>query len=122
MREFVKEWTSQHLDLAFSSGQNHLGQLTGNDAVGAVTILHERTRRVDPLGVGVPVKTIHNVLAGRYRHTQLRIADALLAAAHLPEALRDGRVNIVPNPNASSVERASCCGGSLTGSPGLPKA
>lgn len=132
LQEFVEAWTRGHEDLAArvsvdgrrigggSARRNALGQLAGNEAVGAITILHERTRRMDPRQQGIPKRTIRNVLTVRYQRTELRIADALLAAAHRVDAFHDGTVSVVPNPLATAAARATCCGGSLNGS-GAPQ-
>lgn len=130
LRLFVDHWTTTHQDIsahvspdgrrtgAGLSRRNELGQLAGNETVGAITILHERTVRMDPRKRGIPKRTIRNVLTARYQRTELRIADALLAAAHRIDAFHDGTVTVVPNPLASAADRASCCGGSMTGGMG----
>lgn len=60
---------------------------------------------------GIPERTITNVVRGRGRTTELRIADALVMALGHPEAFHDGTLEI----RASSRAKAPCCG-SLNGS------
>lgn len=73
---------------------------------------------------GVPEGTIEKLLhrdrrtgelAPRTRTTELRIADPIVAAIGCIHAFHDGTLDIKPNPQASPADRASCCGGSLTG-------
>lgn len=113
MQGWVDRWDSTHDPSSGTTGRG------GDQDVRAVTILSERTGLLAELaggGVPVPKKTIENVLAGRSRHTELRIADALVAAVEQPEAFHDGTLRILPNPNAAPAVRATCCGGSsLTG-------
>jgi hypothetical protein len=131
VREWVDRWDRDHPDLIGSSTsvaghriggggserrRNALGQLSGNGAVGAVTILHERTAQVDYYERGVPKKAIRDMLAGRTGGlTELRTADLLVSAIERPDAFQDGTLPVVPNPAASASARADCCGGSLTG-------
>jgi hypothetical protein len=92
------------------------GQLVGNRTVGAVTILHERTRQVDPRERGVSKRQIRAMLSQRAgAYTELRTADLIVAAVERPDAFHDGSLPVVPNPAASAPARASCCSGSLTG-------
>lgn len=121
--EWIGRWERDHPDLATGTSrrgagrrQNELGQLNGNDAVGAVTILHERTVLLDPAGRGVPRPSIENVVYSRWRTTELRTADLLVAAVERPEAFWDGSLAVIPNPNASASAQRECCGGSLNGS------
>lgn len=68
---------------------------------------------------GLPKDTVQNVVAARYRTTELRVADPIVTAIGRPEAFHDGTLEIMPNPNAPAAARAACCGGSsdsLTGS------
>ncbi len=65
---------------------------------------------------GIPKSTIEQVAKGRYRTTELRVADALVAAIGHPEAFYDGTLEIRP---ATKRARCGCCGGSsLNGSLG----
>lgn len=89
--------------------------LAGGSRSRSTAWLAEATRRQDPLGVGIPEATIENVVSARFRTTELRIADALVAAIGRPEAFHDGTLEVRPNPTASREARAACCGGSLTG-------
>jgi hypothetical protein len=64
---------------------------------------------------GIPERTIKNVVNGAYHTTELRIADALVAAVGCPEAFYDGTLEVSPNPLADRKARAACrtcCGGS----------
>lgn len=109
----MDRWDSTHDPSSGTTGRG------GDQTVGAVRILSERTALLAeqvPEGLPVPTKTIENVLAGRHRLTELRIADALVAAVEQPEAFHDGTLRILPNPNAAPAVRASCCGSSLNGS------
>jgi hypothetical protein len=130
LQDWCDRWDRDHPDLAAGkkkngrriggggseTRRNALGQLAGNGAVGALTILHERTVRADPDGRGVSKDTIRSLLAKRTAaFTELRTADLLVAAIQSPELLYDGTLQIEPNPAARAEARASCCGGSLTG-------
>lgn len=44
-------------------------------------------------------RQIRRALDGQQQWVTLRIADALCTGAGIPEALRDGTINIVPNPS-----------------------
>lgn len=130
--QWIGRWERDHPDLATglsgkqgqgSSGRrNELGQLNGNEAVGAVAILHERTRLLDrdaetgEPGVGVSKQSIRSVVVSRWRTTELRTADLLVAAAECPEVFHDGSLAVIPNPRASADAQRACCGGSLNGS------
>lgn len=48
--------------------------------------------------------------ARRYPRTELRVADALLAAIERPDLLRE--LPVEPNPMATATARAECCSGS----------
>lgn len=88
------------------------------DPLGAVEWLALKTREQDPTGRGIPEGTIQNIVSGgRYKHTELRVADPLIAAINMPEAFHGNPpvLPILPNPSASKEARASCCGGALTG-------
>ena len=61
---------------------------------------------------GIPKKTVQNVMRGRAITTELRVADALIAAIGCPEALHDGTLEILPNTNATKKAQATCCSGS----------
>lgn len=120
---WISRWERDHPDLArrksgrqSPSRRNRKGHLAGNQTVAAITILQERTQLADPAGVGVPKPTIEGVVYKRWRMTELRTADMLVAAIERPEAFYDGTLEIVPNPNASREARDACCGGSLNGS------
>lgn len=57
--------------------------------------------------------TISNLIGRpRNRTTELRVADALVAAIGHPEVFHDSTLTIRQNPY---VKRRSCCSGSLTG-------
>lgn len=81
--------------------------------------LAQRTREMDPQGVGVTADTIRKL--PERRHTEYRIADAVVTAAGRPMAFYDGTIGVltdgqvssgvVPNPRAPVTERARCCGG-----------
>lgn len=81
--------------------------------LGAVPWLAAETRRMDG-GAGVSESTIEKVKMGRYKTTELRIADPLVMAMDRPDALHDGTLTIRPNPLAPPDVRARCCGGSTT--------
>lgn len=122
MQEWVDKWDRDHPDLASRSQRGEAkgrGRQNGrrSGAVGAMTILHERTALTDPLGRGVPKETIRALLAKGRRspYTELRTADLLVAAIERPEVFHDGTLAVEPNPSASVEARASCCGGSLNG-------
>lgn len=65
---------------------------------------------------GVPEGTIQNVIAsgGRYRHTELRVADPLVQAIGRVDVFHSEPpgLPILPNPLASSEARSACCAGS----------
>lgn len=119
---WVKKWERDHPDLATGEAgkqregagarRNERGQLCGNEAVGAVVILHERTQLLDPDGEGVPETTIRSVLKSRWQTTELRTADMLVQAIERADLFHDGTLTVIPNPNASREARAECCGGS----------
>lgn len=131
VQEWVDRWDRDHPELAAAKRQangrriggggseahrNERGHLTGNGALGALTVLHERTVMSDPTERGVSKDTIRHVLRHRRStYTELRTADLLISAIQRPEVFHDGTLPIVPNPAATSEARASCCGGSLTG-------
>ena len=60
----------------------------------------------------VPEATIQNIIDRRYRMTEFRTADRLIAALDVPQAWCDGTIQVFPNPSASASARAECCGGS----------
>lgn len=71
---------------------------------------------------GIPIGTIANLTSkrkdgsgrlGRNPMTELRTADALVAALGHPESFHDGTLPIMVNPNANEARRAECrrCGG-----------
>jgi hypothetical protein len=66
------------------------------------------------LETGIPERTIKNVVKGAYRTTELRIADALVAAIGRPEVFHDGTLSPFENPLADKETKArgECCGGS----------
>lgn len=119
---WVKRWERDHPDLASSdsgrqgSRRNSMGHLRGNQAVAALTILEERTRLIDPEEVGIPRPTLESIVVGRWRTTELRTADMLVAAIEEPHVFHDGTLTVIPNPNASREARDACCGGSMNGS------
>lgn len=76
--------------------------------MGAVAWLVQETRRRSP--PGIPEATIEGVIGRRHRTTELRIADALVAAIDAPQAWHDGTLKVRPNPRATPERRASCCG------------
>lgn len=122
LKTWVKKWEREHPDLATGeagkqcqgagSRRNEKGQLNGNEAVGAIVILHERTQLIDPDEEGVPETTIRSVLKSRWQTTELRTADLLIQAIERPDLFYDGTLTVIPNPNASAEARAECCGGS----------
>jgi hypothetical protein len=132
VREWTREWDRDHPDLAGRSrdengallggggsetSRNALGQLSGNSTVGALTILHERTRQNDPLGRGVTKRRLHDMLSPRAgRYTELATADLIVSAIGRPDLWHDGSLPVEPNPSASRRARADCCGGSQTAS------
>lgn len=71
--------------------------------------------------IGYPVhrEVIRNIVGERKSLTELREADAIVAAIGRPEVFSDDPVEptlqVVENPRASRAARARCCGGSLTG-------
>jgi hypothetical protein len=68
--------------------------------VGRVTdFLAERTRDADPVEEGVSIRAIKRVLKRERDWTELSVADQLLVAVRRVDALRDGSVEIVPNPD-----------------------
>lgn len=123
MRAFAEVWAREHCDVSgVGSTHNTLGQFSGNDSLGIVRLLQERTLLVNG-GHGVGKATIRNVLHERNRTTELWIADALLCAVGESGALNDGRVRVRPNPTAAATARAEaarrgmpeCCSGSAKG-------
>lgn len=60
----------------------------------------------------IPEGTIDNVVRRRRRTTELRTADALLAAIGKPEVFHTGEIVIKQNP----MTRQCCDGATLTGS------
>lgn len=111
---FVTRWNRDRPSIGgkFTSAERR----TEVTHVGAVAWIAEETRRNDPEGgVGIPQNTIENIVAGRYRTTELRVADAIVTAIGCPEVFHDGTLEIKPNPSASREARAACCGGSLNG-------
>jgi hypothetical protein len=109
VREWETRWNRDHPDLVSArrtngrriggGGTNADGQLAGNRTVGAVTILHERTRQVDPRERGVSKRQIRAMLSQRAgAYTELRTADLIVAAVERPDAFHDGSLPVVPNP------------------------
>lgn len=99
---FIRSWNTRH--------ESRSGRFTGEqrrndvDHVSAMAWLESET--------GVPRTTIQNIKLARYPTTELRVADALVAALDAPEAFHDGRLTVRPNPAASAEARRSCrCGG-----------
>lgn len=106
---WIDRWDRDHPDLVATR--------RNRGAIGAATILHERTQQIDPDGRGVSPDSLRKLLDGRAApYTELRTADMLVAAVEMPEAWHDGTLSVVPNPYASSDARSSCCGGSSSGS------
>jgi hypothetical protein len=122
---FVEDWKRQR---PTTSGQFAAGnrRTQERETLSAVEYLALETRRTaqrhDPAAQGVLPSTIENLLARdpagrprpRSRVTELRVADALVAAVGRTEAMYDGTLPVQPNPNASRAAQA-CCSGSLTG-------
>lgn len=65
---------------------------------------------------GVPEWSIRIITSCRYRTTELRTAEALVAGAlERPDLFYDGNpptLPVVPNPTAPKADRLACCGGS----------
>lgn len=103
-----------------ASSRNGLGRGEGGEEMSTPQLavrLAAKTRELDPRARGVPARTVNNVLRGVHRTTELRTADALLAAVGRFDALyNDPRLEPAPNRAAGARGRALCCGGlSLTG-------
>lgn len=115
---FASRWRRQRPVTAGQFAQRQ--QRTEVTFVGPVDWLSAETQRLAVEG-GHPVsaEAITRILRRRSRVTELRTADALVAALGCPEVFHDGTLEIQPNPLASSRERAACCGSgasdSLTG-------
>lgn len=126
LHRFVDDWkqTRPTTSGQFASGQRRQQTRETLSAVQYLALETERAaRRAGPKGRGVPESTIENLLARdpserprpRSRVTELRIADPLVAAIGRTEALYDGTLPIMANPNASRAAQGACCSGSLTG-------
>lgn len=120
--EFVTEYVAAHDPVARAPSRDRNGHFSGGRSpeatLGALDALSERTREQDPFGIGVPARTIQNVVHRRYQVTELRTADALVAAARRPNAYHDGTLTVRANPRVKAGEKARCCGvaNSLNGS------
>jgi hypothetical protein len=65
----------------------------------------------------VPPAAIRKVASRSYRMTEMRVADAIIAAVGRPDAFNNGELEVMGNPRVPAARRAAagCCGGSLTG-------
>jgi hypothetical protein len=116
LNEFVDRWnltrTATRTGTSFRSAVDRVAAPTTADVraraqLGALAWLSQQT--------GVPVSTIQNIARPRrpkYRTTELRVADPLVAAMNRPEAFQDRTLEVTPNPRAPANVRARCCGGS----------
>lgn len=105
LRGFVTSWNRRHEPTAgrFSDRRSvAVRQVTAVEYLEQETIRHRQP---------VPRATIQNIVAARYRTTELRVADALVTAIECPQAWYDGTLVVRPNPAAPKAVRASCCGG-----------
>lgn len=113
---FVQSWQRERPSRRgqFRSGSpaDHSG-----DLLTAVEFLSEQTRRVDPAGIGLPVEMIQNLVEHprRSRHTELRIADPLVAAMGRTDVYHSEppALEVLPNPRVARENRGSCCAGSI---------
>ncbi len=124
VRSFIDVWEArQGVEPRFDSrGRRNVGgthgaggRFTGTRCISGVSELERRTGAPN-IASPVPAAAIYRVLSAKSCTTELRIADALVAAIDLPEAFHNGTLPIQPNPAASAAARAACCGSSLTGS------
>jgi nucleoside-diphosphate-sugar epimerase len=107
---FVSQWSRDRPSTRgrFSARRER----TDVSPVGAVAWLAAETN--------LPAGTIENVVSGRVKTTELRIADALVTAIGREDTLSDGEfprnaggtLEIMPNPLARPADRARCCAGS----------
>jgi len=93
------------------------GRITGRDGTDLVRASVSTVTAVDWLTQesGISGWVIKGILSRRTRHTELRVADPLVAAAGCPEAFYDGRLEIRDNPAASAATRAQVSQMTLTG-------
>lgn len=111
VRGFLTDWNRSH---PATTGQ--FGDV-GTEHVSGIEWLASETRRLDG-GVGVSPSTIEHVLAGRYRTTELRVADPIATAlGQTYEISEGGALEPFPNPNAPRNLRGGSdgrcgCGGS----------
>lgn len=104
LEEFVTKWRKTRPSTAGQWGSDNRGP-NHVEPLSAFEYLHER---------GVTDYQIRKVRApDKFPHTELRVADSLVAAIGMPEMFYDGTLNIAPNPAATAT--------SLTGS-GEPEA
>lgn len=111
LRGFVDEWNRERPSTGGRFAPKNLR--TEVAVLGAVEWISQETQ--------IPEPTIQNLLPSkktgqpRHRHTELRIADAVVQAIGKTQAFHDGTLEVLPNPSASQEARAACCSGSLTG-------
>lgn len=104
---FIDRWTQSRPATAgrFATGGNREQQpVTATGWLSAETGVSERTiqnivKRDKDTGESKPLA----------RTTELRIADALVAAVGRPEAFYDGTLEVRENPLADAQSRAACC-------------
>ena len=109
---YVSRWTREH--------PNHL-RAGGRYTHGRARVIHVETEgvvRTLATRAGVHENTIRKLIGPpryRTRYTELRVADALLAALERTDLLYDGTFPepvVKPNPLAPAPVRALCCGSS----------
>jgi hypothetical protein len=100
VRTFVSRWNRDRPQLA--------GQFAAGGTIAELTPI--RPLAWLAAASGLSESTIENVADGRYRMTELRVADAIATALDYPDILQG--LAVVPNPSASRAARAECCGGS----------
>lgn len=90
VRGFLTDWNRQHPSTTGQFGADEMSHV-------------EHVRGIEWLAgeSGVPAGTIEHVLAGRYRTTELRVADPLATTIGQPwEIAEGGALEPFPNPNA----------------------
>lgn len=110
---FISSWTR---DRPQTGGRYSAGVEDTRDAAISMTatawLSQEATRRCE---VPVTERTIEGIVNGRSKATELRVADALVAAIGRPDLFYDGTLTVGPNPFAKPDAQRECCGGSEPG-------